>query len=115
MQITIKPIRTWLIAADILLVTILTTKFFQNKHNYNIALGIVLGAMLGIVLTLLMKVRRVGKVFQIAVSYYWTNIILKFLGVRKSLRGKNEYYFIFAIVLLIITMIHITQIDDLKS
>ncbi len=115
MQITIKPIRTWLIAADILLVTILTTKFCQNKYNCNIAIGIVLGAVLGIVLTLLMKIRRVGKIFQIATSYYWTSMILKFLGFTKSLRGKNEYYFIFAIVLLIITMIHITQIDDLKS
>lgn len=115
MQVTIKPVRMWLLGADILLITVLTTNFLQQKYNFNIAFGIALGPILGIALTMLMKIDKIGKIFQIGMSYCWTSIILKFFGVTTSFKGKNEYYIIFAIILIVITMIHITQIDDLKS
>lgn len=115
MQITIKPARMWLLGADILLVTVLTTNFLQQKYHFNIAVGITLGPILGIVLTMLMMIKKVGKIFQIGMSYCWTSRILKSLGITISFKGKNEYYFIFAIILIVITMIHITQIEDLKA
>ena len=115
MQVIIKPARMWLLGADILLITILTTNFLQQKYHFNISFGIALGPILGIVLTMLLKINKVGKIFQIGMSYCWTSIILKFFGITTSFKGKNEYYFIFAIILTVITMIHITQIEDLKA
>lgn len=100
MQVTIKPVRMWLLVADVLLVTVLTTNFIQQKYHYNIAFGIALGPILGIILTMLMKMKKVGKLFQIGMSYCWTNIILKFFGMTKSVKGSNEYYFIFALMLI---------------
>ena len=80
MQVIIKPARMWLLGADILLITILTTNFLQQKYHFNISFGIALGPILGIVLTMLMKINKVGKIFQIGMSYCWTSIILKFFG-----------------------------------
>ena len=70
MQITIKPTRTWIIGADFILAIIVVVNLCQRRFYLNMSLGIILGVAAGVILTILMKIKKIGKAVQVAVSYY---------------------------------------------